>query len=55
VSRPLILPTTPAIGAEVRGVDLREPLAPDTVRVLERALFDHHVLFFRDQALSPEQ
>jgi taurine dioxygenase len=55
VSRPLILPTTPAIGAEVRGVDLREPLAPETVRVLERALFDHHVLFFRDQALSPEQ
>jgi len=55
VSQPLILPTTPAVGAEVRGVDLREPIAPETVRTLERALLDHHVLFFRDQDLSPEQ
>jgi len=50
-----ILPVTPAIGALVRGVDLREPLAPEAVRTLEDALLAHHVLFFRDQHLSPEQ
>jgi alpha-ketoglutarate-dependent taurine dioxygenase len=55
VSRILVLPVTPTIGAEVRGVDLREPLAPEAVRTLERALLDHHVLFFRGQAVSPEQ
>jgi taurine dioxygenase len=55
VSRILIHPVTKAIGAEVRGVDLREPLAAEALRTLERALLDHHVLFFRDQALSPEQ
>ena len=55
MSLPLILPVTPAIGAEVCGVDLREPLAPEAVATLERALLDHHVLFFRDQDLSPGQ
>ena len=55
MSRIRILPVTPAIGAEVRGVDLRRPLEPDAVRELERALLAHHVLFFRDQDLTPEQ
>ena len=55
MSRILVLPVTPAIGAEVRGVDLREPLAPEAVETLERALLDHHVLFFRGQDLTPEQ
>ena len=50
-----ILPLTPAIGAELRGLDLRRPLAPDALRTLEGALHAHHVLFFRDQDLSPEQ
>jgi taurine dioxygenase len=55
VSRIAIQPVTKAIGAEVRGVDLRGPLTAEALRTLERALLDHHVLFFRDQALSPEQ
>ena len=55
MSAPRIMPVTPTIGAEVRGVDLREPLAPGTLRALEEALLAHHVLFFRDQDLSPEQ
>jgi taurine dioxygenase len=50
-----VLPVTPAIGAEVRGVDLRHPLDPATVRTIERALQDHLVLFFRDQPLTPEE
>lgn len=50
-----VLPVTPTIGAEVRGVDLREPLDPGTVEALERALLEHHVLFFRDQQITPAQ
>ena len=50
-----VLPVTPAIGAEVRGVDLCRPLDPATVLALERALHDHLVLFFRDQPMTPEQ
>jgi taurine dioxygenase len=50
-----IVPVTVEIGAEVRGVDLRKPLAAEEVRALQRALADHLVLFFRDQHLTPEQ
>ena len=50
-----IHPTTPAIGAELRGVDLREPLAPELARAIETALLEHHVLFFRAQHLAPAQ
>jgi len=48
-------PVTPLIGAEVRGVDLREPLDADTVAALRARLLEHKVLFFRDQAITPEQ
>lgn len=50
-----VLPVTPTIGAEVRGVDLREPLALETTRALEHALLAHHVLFFRARELSPAE
>jgi taurine dioxygenase len=50
-----VVPVTAEIGAEVRGVDLRRPLAPEAVRAIERALGEHGVLFFRKQALTPEQ
>ena len=50
-----VLPLTPAIGAEIRGVDLRRPLEPATVQAIERALLDHLVLFFRGAAITPEQ
>ena len=50
-----IVPLTPAIGAEVRGVDLARPLVPGTVRALEEALLEHLVIFFRDQDITPEQ
>jgi taurine dioxygenase len=39
----------------VEGLDLREPLAPEVVEGLRRALFDHQLLFFRDQELSDDQ
>lgn len=50
-----IVPLTAAIGAEVRGIDLHEPLTDGDVQRLRRALLDHLVLFFRDQPLSDEE
>ncbi len=50
-----IEPVAPACGADVRGVDLSEPLDEDTVRTLRDALCRHLVLFFSGQDLDPEQ
>ena len=45
-------PVSPALGAEVVGLDLSRPLAPRTVEALSAALGEHLVLAFRDQRLS---
>jgi taurine dioxygenase len=50
-----VRPLTAAIGAEVSGVDLRQPLRDETVAELRAALVAHLVLFFRDQPLSDEE
>lgn len=50
-----VKPLTPTIGAEIAGVDLREPLGQDDVARIERALLDHLVVFFRDQEITPAQ
>lgn len=47
-----ILPVTPTIGAEIRGVDLAKPLSRETADAIRDALHAHLVLFFRDQRLS---
>ncbi len=44
-----------ALGAEVRGIDLTQPLGADGRRVLEELLLQHLVLFFPDQHLTPVQ
>ena len=44
-----------ALGAEVSGVDLGEPLDDAMVAEIRQALLDHQVIFFRDQHLTPEQ
>jgi taurine dioxygenase len=46
-------PITPVLGAEVRGLDLREPLSDADFQALRSALVTHQVLFFRDQAIEP--
>ncbi len=46
---------TPAIGAEILGVDLRNPLSEREIEEIEIALLDHLVVFFRDQDITPEQ
>ena len=43
---------SPAIGAEIRGLDLRRSLDEDTRVALRRAWADHAVLLFRGQDLS---
>ena len=50
-----IRPLTPALGAEVFGIDLSAPLAPSDVEAILRALVAHQVIFFRDQHMSHEQ
>ncbi|MFM1814111.1 MAG: hypothetical protein RLZ98_806 [Pseudomonadota bacterium] len=44
---------TPAIGAEIRGVDLSSDVSDALVAAIEQALLDNLVLVIRDQKLSP--
>jgi taurine dioxygenase len=46
--------TAGALGAEISGVDLSQDLPDATIAAIRQALLDHQVIFFRDQALSPE-
>ena len=48
-------PVAGSLGAEICGVDLREPLAPEAYREIKQALLDNLVIFFRDQDITPEQ
>ena len=55
-SRPLtIRPVTPALGAEIEGISLADPLSDDTRDQILTALDRHLVLFFRDQHITAEQ
>jgi taurine dioxygenase len=49
-----VIPTGAALGAEVRGVDLRDLNEAAFVRVMQ-AWHDHSVLLFRDQSLSDQE
>lgn len=48
-------PLSPHIGLEIRGMDLRRPLAPPVLAALHAAFNRHHVLIIRDQDLTPAQ
>ncbi|MCL4800428.1 MAG: TauD/TfdA family dioxygenase [Burkholderiales bacterium] len=48
-----VAPLSGACGAEIRGVDLAGTLDDATVAEVRRALLDHLVVFFREQALTP--
>ncbi len=51
-----VRPVTPAIGAEVRGVDLSQPFDPEQWRQIHDAFLRHLVLFFKGQKrLTPEE
>ena len=48
-------PVTPIIGAEISGVDLRQPLDAETFAEIRAALNAWRVVFFRDQDISNDQ
>ena len=48
--------STPTVGAEIRGVDLRKPLSEDVFDEVRSAFLRHQVVFFKEQEkLSPDQ
>ena len=49
-----VTPLSDALGAEISGVDLREPLGPDAVETIKKAWHEHLVIVFRDQDLAQE-
>ena len=50
-----IHPLSPALGAQISGIDLNRDLTGEQRNVIERALLDQQVLFFRDQPITPQQ
>lgn len=52
MSRIVITPLAPALGAEVSGVDLRQPIDAASFAEIRQAWADHLVLRFRGQQLS---
>ena len=50
-----VIPLTPAIGAELTGIDLREPFESDTIDWINAQLIAHKVIFFREQNIETER
>jgi alpha-ketoglutarate-dependent taurine dioxygenase len=50
-----VTPRHPALGAEVRGIDMRRPLDAETVKAVRDAWTRHLVLVFPDQQISDQQ
>src|SRR5579862_3225462 len=50
-----VIPTGAALGAEIRGVDLAQPLGDNLFALIERAYNEHGVIFFRGQRITPPQ
>jgi Taurine catabolism dioxygenase TauD, TfdA family len=48
-----IIPSGAALGAEISGVDLAQPLDDAAFAAIERAQNDHGVTLFRDQQITP--
>jgi taurine dioxygenase len=50
-----IKPIKPEFGAEITGVDFKQPISPEVAAALNQAWHRYAVLVFRNQPLSPEQ
>jgi len=50
-----VVPTGAVLGAEIRGVNLADPLGDNVFAIIERAFDEHGVIFFRDQKITPPQ
>jgi taurine dioxygenase len=55
MSRLTITPLSHALGAQISGVDIAQPLNVEQRDAIEQALLKRQVLFFRDQPITPEQ
>jgi taurine dioxygenase len=51
----VITPLTGTTGAEIRGIELRGQLEPETVAAIRAALVEYKVIFFPGQHLSSEE
>jgi len=49
------VPVSPAIGAELLGIDLSQDLSDEAIDEIRQALLDHLVIFFRNQSVTPSQ
>ena len=50
-----VRPVAGALGAEIHGVDLAQPLSNRVFDEIHQAFLDNLVIFFRDQAITPQQ
>ena len=50
-----IKPISGAVGAEIRGVDLKDNIPEEQFLEIKSAFGEYGVIFFRDQKLTPEQ
>jgi taurine dioxygenase len=50
-----VRPISGAIGAEIHGVDIAQPLEDKVIAEIREAFLEYLVIFFRDQKLTPEQ
>jgi taurine dioxygenase len=55
MSQITVTPIAGALGAEIGGIDLSQPLAAEDIPTMRQALLDHLVIFFRDQQLTSER
>ena len=53
-SRLEVVPLTPHIGAEMRGLDMTQPLGDEDIAAINEAFLKHSVIVFRGQKLSQE-
>jgi taurine dioxygenase len=51
----VVKPLEPTIGAEISGIDLRNPLSIEQRDEIKALLLKHRVIFFRDQPISHDQ
>ncbi|MGD0558948.1 MAG: TauD/TfdA family dioxygenase [Streptosporangiaceae bacterium] len=51
----IVRPLQPTIGAEISGVDLRDPLSDAQRDQIRRTILEYKVVFFRDQDLDRDQ
>ena len=50
-----VSPISGAMGAEISGINLSQPLSEDAFEEIHRAFVENLVIFFRGQDITPEQ